>query len=376
MAVQKWLGPADYLFIPLVVSDTPGWDEPPADYGALVDRRVHRDPDPDTGEDRSLASYIAAVSYGRARLDATVSDPIDIRRVRQGDNPTLMAIEAHPDSHRFSYLAVVYPPNRVGAGGGMAQGGRIDFDPPRTPNRTKARARFRHDAPLGTWAMEVMHNVTNIGDYYNGTSHPGNFDLMAGAGGTHPSAYTKLKTDWLDREHVTNHPGATRRYVLRAIGTGLPRRGELAAVRIQARGSSRYLMIEARIGRDRWDRGFPDGSSGIPSSGVVVYEFAPDWPRLESNPNGPEPPLQLRTATALTVGRSLEHHDSSTTGSNVRDHRSGFGRHRTIRVRAATADGFEIEVTSDLRPAPPRPRDPEPPQRPRRPGDGPPRQER
>ena len=121
MAVQKWLGPADYLFIPLVVSDTPGWDEPPADYGALVDRRVHRDPDPDTGEDRSLASYIAAVSYGQARLDATVSDPIDIRRVRQGDNPTLMAIEAHPDSHRFSYLAVVYPPNRVGAGGGMAR---------------------------------------------------------------------------------------------------------------------------------------------------------------------------------------------------------------------------------------------------------------
>ena len=115
--------------------------------------------------------------------------------------------------------------------------------------------------------MEVMHNVTNIGDYYNGISHPGNFDLMAGAGGTHPSAYTKLKTDWLDREDVTNHPGGTRRYVLARDRRGPSRRGQFAAVRIQARGSSRYLMIEARTRPDRWDRGFPVGSSGIPSAG-------------------------------------------------------------------------------------------------------------
>ena len=369
---RNWLGTARYLFIPLVVSDTPGWDEPPEDYQRLVDRRVHSDPDPTTGEDRSLASYIASVSYGRARLEATVSRPIDLGRIRTNDNPTLLAIEAHPDSHRFEYLAVVYPPNRVGAGGGMAQPGRIDFDPPRTPNVTKARSRFRHDAALGTWAMEVMHNVTEIGDYYNGTSHPGNFDLMAGAAGTHPSAYTKLKTDWLDRENVTNHPGGTRRYTLRALGAGRPGRGEVAAVRIQARGSNRYLMIEARTRRDRWDRGFPGGSSGIPSVGVVIYEFAPDWPRLESNPNGPKPPLQLRTPTAVPIGATFTHHDPSTPNSNVRDHRSGLGRHRTIRVRAATANGFSIEVTSDLAVRPPRPpRDQDP-----RPDDHrPPRQE-
>lgn len=375
MAVQKWLGAANYLFIPLVVSNTPGWDEPPTDYRALVDRRVHDDPDPTTGEDRSLASYIDAVSYGRARLSATVSNPIDIGRVRLDDNPTLMAIQAHPQSHLFDYLAVVYPPNRVGAGGGMAQGGRIDFDPPRAPNRTKARARFRHDAALGTWAMEVMHNVTNIGDYYNGIGHPGNFDLMAGAGGTHPSAYTKLKTDWLDRHDVTNHQGGTRRYRLRAIGVGRPGRGQLAAVRLQARGSSRYLLVEARVGRDRWDRGFPGGSSGIPSVGVVVYEFAPDWPRRESDPNGPRPPLQLRTPSALAVGESLVHRDSTTTDEGVRDHRSGRGRHRTISVLAATDDGFDIEVTTDLAVSPPRPpRDQRSPRQPR--GDRPPRQER
>jgi hypothetical protein len=367
MAID-WLGPARYLFIPVVVSNTPGWDDPPDDYRGFVDRRVHGDPDPETGEDRSLASYIASVSYGRAHLDATVSRPIDLGRIGTGDNPTLLAIQAHPDSHKFEYLAVVYPPNRVGAGGGMAQPGRIDFDPPRSPNRTKARCRFRHDAAIGTWAMEVMHNVTEIGDYYNGVNHPGNFDLMAGAGGTHPSAYTKLKAGWLDRELVANHPGGTRRYILRAIGAGRPRSGEVAAVRIQAEGSNRYLMIEARTRRDRWDRGFSDASRGIPSEGVVVYEFAADWPRLESNPNGPKPPLQLRTPTALAIGATFSHQDPSTPDSSVRDHRSGLGRYRSLRVRSATADSFEIEVTSDraLPPTrPPRDSDPRPP----RPGD-------
>lgn len=137
---NDWLGPARYLFIPLVVSETPGWDAPPADYQRLVDRRVHADPDSDTGEDRSLASYIASISYGRASLDATVSRPITLSRLRAGDSPTLQAIEAHPDFNEFEYLAVVYPPNSIGAGSGQAQPGRIDFDPPRSPNRTKARA--------------------------------------------------------------------------------------------------------------------------------------------------------------------------------------------------------------------------------------------
>ena len=64
----------------------------------------------------------------------------------------------------------------------MAQPGRIEFSPPRSPNRTRARSRFRHDDPIGTWAMEVLHNVTDIGDYYNGVSHPGRFDEYGGRG--------------------------------------------------------------------------------------------------------------------------------------------------------------------------------------------------
>ena len=55
---------------------------------------------------------------------------------------------------------------------------------------------------------------------------------------------------------------------------------------MQARGSNRSLFIEARTRSDRWDRGFSPGdpsdptsyagSVGIPSAGVVVYEFAPE----------------------------------------------------------------------------------------------------
>ena len=50
--------------------------------------------------------------------------------------------------------------------------------------------------------MEVLHNVTAIGDYYNGINHPGRFDEMAAAEATHPSSYTKLETAWLDRAVV------------------------------------------------------------------------------------------------------------------------------------------------------------------------------
>jgi hypothetical protein len=100
---NRWWGPARYLFIPLVVRGEPGWDEPPEDHERLVDRRVHADPDPDTGEDRSLASLIASVSYGRARLEATVSAPTILDGLETDDNPTLLAIEAHPDSHLFEY---------------------------------------------------------------------------------------------------------------------------------------------------------------------------------------------------------------------------------------------------------------------------------
>ncbi|MGQ0603635.1 MAG: hypothetical protein ACT4QE_18295 [Anaerolineales bacterium] len=310
-----------------------------------------------TNEDRSLMSYIRSISYGRASLEATVSNPVTLRNLPDDANPTLLAINAQPDAHRYEYLAVVYPPNERGAGGGMAQSGQIKFDPPRTPNRTKARCRFLYDAKLGTWAMEVLHNVTRIGDYYNGITHPGDFDEMAGVGATHPCTYTKLRTGWIEPSAVRVHPGNKRRYTLHAIGLSHPApAGRLAGVKLQAEGSNRYLLVEARLKSDRWERGF-GGSDGIPSEGVVVYEFAPEddpWPRRPSSPNGPWPPLELRTPTALIVGETFKHHDSWTHSGGPRDHRTGRGRSREIKVTAAVEGGFVIEVTSDA-PAPSQP---------------------
>jgi hypothetical protein len=332
MAAHPWLGRARFLFIPLIVDGVAGWDEPPDDYQEFVRRRLYFDPDPQTGEDRSLTSYVEAISYGRASMDATVSTPVTLKKLGVKDNPTLLAINAQPDAHRYEYLSVVYPPNRVGAGGGMAQDGKIDFSPPRTPNVTKARSRFRSDAPIGTWAMEVLHNATGIGDYYNGVMHPGRFDEMADSEATHPSAYTKLEAGWLDRTVVPLHAdGARTTYTLHAVGLPQPPPGgRVAGVRVQTPGSQRYLIIEARLRSDRWERGFA-GLQGIPSEGVVIYEFSPEsmsWQKR--NPTGPWPPLELRTPTALTVGQSYVH---PATGTRVR-------------VQSASAGGFRVEVAS------------------------------
>lgn len=182
--------------------------------------------------------------------------------------------------------------------------------------------------------MEVLHNVTDIGDYYNGVNHPRRFDEMADAAATHPSSYTKLEAGWLDPAVVPMHAGGRRTYTLHAVGlVQPPPGGRLAGVRVRAFGSPRYLVIETRLRSDRWDRGF-SGSLGIPSEGVVIYEFAPErdpWPRQD--PNGPWPPLELRTPTALTVGQTYLHPDTRT----------------TVRVTSATAGGFRVEIaTTDV----------------------------
>jgi hypothetical protein len=330
---MAWIGRARFLFIPLIVEGVPGWDEPPDDYQEFVRRRVYFDPDPETHEDRSLASYISAISYGRASVDATVSAPVTLKSLRPSDNPTLLAINMQPEAHRYEYLSVVYPPNRVGAGDpGMAQPGQIQFTPPRTPNVTKARSRFLFDASIGTWAMEVLHNATGIGDYYNGVKNPGRFDEMADSRAMHPSSYTKLEGGWLDRAVVPVHADGTRRtYTLHAIGLPQPPPGgRVAGIRVQTPGSQRYLVIEARLRSDRWERGF-SGLPGIPSEGVVIYEFSPQsnsWPKKD--PAGPWPPLELRTPTALSVGQSYLH---PATGTKVR-------------VQSATAGGFGVEIAS------------------------------
>ncbi len=318
---RSWLGSTKHLFIPLVVTGTPAYDPPPNEFENLVRRKIYFDPDPITGDDRSLMAYFSAISYGKANINATVSSPITLSNLSVGDNPTTLAINSHPDAHLFDFVSVVYPTNHIGVGG-MAAPGKIEFDPPRTPNHTKGRARFRHDESIGTWAMEILHIETGIGDYYNGVLHPDKFDEMAGAAATHPSTYTKALAGWLDPSEYPLMTGGVEQFELHAVGLPRPSpSGRVAAVRIGTPGSERYLVVEARLKNDHWDR-------GIDSEGVVVYEFSPEhdsWPVKE--PGGPWPPLELRTPRALRGGQKLFHNGVE------------------IVVSAETVGGFAIQVT-------------------------------
>jgi hypothetical protein len=345
---NHWIGAADVMFIPLVVEQTPGYEPPPPNFRGLVQRRVYFDPlaaPLAVGTaivDRSLMAYFSAVSYGQAHLDAIVTEPVTLTGLADDENATLSAIRAQPKSHLHDYLAVVYPTNGRNEGYGMSNPGQIMYDPPRTPNRTRARSRFRHDESIGVWAMELLHNITGIGDFYNGPDNPGEYDEMAGVTATHPCAYTKLLAGWLDPGTVPLHTDDSRTYSLHAISLPHPAPGgRVAAVMVQAPGSNRYLLIEARLRTDVWD-------SGIPAEGVIVYEFAPEddpWPRTD--PNGPWPPLQLRTPMALNPGQTFTHHDDHVPHSTVRDHRTGVGRHREVRVTAVVAGGFQIRIRTD-----------------------------
>jgi hypothetical protein len=342
-----WVGEARILFIPFVAPNLNGYLPVPDDYLESMVKRVVYDPAPDTGEDRSLASMIASFSGGLARIEPTVSNLITLDAWEQGENPTSLAISAHPRSHEYDYLAVIYPPNLVNAGGGQAVRGRFQFDPPRTPNVNKGRCRFRHDEPIGVWMMEIMHIVTDITDFYNTLGHPARFEAMAAAGGSHPTSFTKNLAGWYEDRGLVRQDTNSGNHRLHAVGLGVAPPGRVSGVIVQAPGSNRHLVVEARIKTDRWEAGF-SGSTGIPSEGVVVYEAAPDddpWPRI-NNP-GPLSPLQLRTLRALRVGETFEHHDPWTRTGGPRDHRSGRGRNRTIPVVYDLPGGFRVRITTD-----------------------------
>lgn len=357
---EKWLNPAQYLFVPLVVRDVEGYSPPPANFREYIQRRLYYDPDPVTGCDRSLYSYISEISHGRAVLNARVSDPVTVNGVPI-TRMTLEAISAQPNAHLYHYVAVVYPSNTKGAGGGMHQPGKIPFTPPRSPNLTKARSRFLWNQPTGTWSMEIIHNVTMIGDYYNGIERLGNYEEMDSAAATHPCICTKLEAGWVDQGTVPWHRSTgAQTYALHAVGLPHPPNdGRVAAVRIQAPGSNRYLVVEARLQSDRWERGFAAARvppeltattyTGIDAEAVIVYEFSAEddpWPRPD--PNGPLPPLQLRAA--LGVGNTFTHFDSSTTTPGRTNNTTGLGRRRTITVERAIFGGFVIRVSTDKRP--------------------------
>jgi hypothetical protein len=190
---MPWLGRKNIAFIPLHRPNAHPPDDPiPADWPAEILRRVYYDPNAFPNlPDRSLRTYIHRVSSGLADLDATVL-PMEI--LDQQDVP--------PDALE----------NKLGASlraQGFAAAALVMLGQPPTGQGQKGGfwARFDMSETLGTWAMELMHCLTGMDDLYPFGGNMAEYDNMAGAGGTHPSAWTKRAVQWLDPVAIAQHVG-------------------------------------------------------------------------------------------------------------------------------------------------------------------------
>jgi hypothetical protein len=306
------------LFVAAKV-DMPYYDPWPADWYNRILERILYDPSPETGLDLSLRTYIATVSSGMAVLSATVyPDLVEVTGCGAG-----AAIKATPTSHLYDVVCVVYPGGNHHCGGMAILRGAVGpfpgFDPPRTPNHLLGWCRFRIEAPLGVWTMELLHAATGFGDLYLTDSHPRRFDVMACSCGTHPSAFTKEKLGWLPsgfRVLRVDDPPLT----LHAVGLPQPPPpGRHAALMIPTGRHDRYYLVEARLRTDAYERE-SEASWGIPSEGVIVYEVDESvWA-----------PAKLLTPTALGLGDAY------------RDLAEGL----SIRVTDAVPGGLTVEVGS------------------------------
>jgi hypothetical protein len=293
-------------------------DEPvPADWPSEILRRVLFDPTPTTGTDRSLRAFIHAASSGRADLDAVVLPMQVIDQQEVLANAFEGQFGAQLREQGFDAAALVM---LGGPGSGTAEflGGFW--------------ARFVMAEGVGTWAMELIHCLGSIDDLYRfDDGNMRGFDEMAGARGTHPSAYTKLLAGWLDASaiavHIPPHTAA-KNYDLHAIGLlQPPPSGRVAAVRIGSQVP--YLMVEARLKNDQFD-------AQIPAQGVIVYRVQ------TSSPHGTAQnqmmPLQLLTLTAggqptaLTVGQTF------TSGTDLK-----------VKIVKALSGGFSITIDDSLK---------------------------
>jgi hypothetical protein len=78
----------------------------PADFRLRVQERIFYGPEPTTGLDRSLRRYIHAASYGRARLDATIVDPVQVTWAMHGTPPQANPGQTMEDAIRAAHSDV------------------------------------------------------------------------------------------------------------------------------------------------------------------------------------------------------------------------------------------------------------------------------
>jgi hypothetical protein len=274
----------------------------PNDLVAQVERRVFYDPDPATGSDRSLRTYIRTVSNRRADLEGVVFQPVR----SETNDPHDAAIAAVPSPNGFDHIAAV-PLSEEAGGSGLAEADGLYF-------------RASLGAGVGVWAMELTHSATGFWDLYLVTPNLDKFDNMACNCGTHPSAFTKLALGWLDPGTVRTFTGGTAQFQLHATALEQPPPpGHATAVRIATGAPVPYFMLEVRLRADAFDR-------GIPSEGVILYEI--DNPDIFPDPLYQLPVIYLRTPTALGLG---EFHSSDT---------GDF----SFWVTGRTAGGFKLRI--------------------------------
>jgi hypothetical protein len=279
---MTWLGRKKLAFIPVHRSNAHPPDDPvPTDWPNDILRRVLFDPDPATGADKSLRTYIHAVSSGRADLDAVVVLPMQVVDV-QDVRPDHFEAQLGPQlrAQGFDAAAIVML-------GDLGAGSNSGF-----------WVRFVMREGLAVWAMEFIHSLTGFADLYpfGGNMEP--FDEMGSSVVSlvkHPSAYTKAAIGWLDPAAIARHTARSANYDLHSVGLiQPPPSGRVAAVRIGSQVP--YLMVEARQRVDQFD-------ANIPSQGVIVYRVQTSDPLGWAQNH--TAPIVLLTTTALGPGQAF-----------------------------------------------------------------------
>ena len=166
--MPTWIGTRKLAVIPVMPTGVAGAPvgNAPADFRAQVMRRIFYDPAPNTNLDRSLRKYIFSASYGRAWLEADVLDTVAVHWEHPGPDPNPSvgadvggtmgnAIAAsQPRVAGYDYVMVVFPPGIPNFRSWAFWGGG------------QATSYVFLDNPLGAWAMELLHMVTEFGDLY------------------------------------------------------------------------------------------------------------------------------------------------------------------------------------------------------------------
>jgi hypothetical protein len=138
--------------------------------------------------------------------------------------------------------------------------------------------------------MENTHMISTFMDLYGIPDEPRRIDNMACSCGTHPSSFTKMKMGWVNPRVIPASPSRTT-VTIDALSKPLEE-GREDAIKIPSQSSLAYLLVEARLRTDPYEKSTPGLSSGIPGEGIVVYWIdESSWP-----------PVHLRTPTALGVG--------------------------------------------------------------------------